>query len=60
MKANADNLIICTVDNSFPENIGVSSLGGIAAPDASWLYTLPDKGRQAVTFDIDKEIIKIK
>jgi len=53
MKARADNLVICTADNAFPEHIGVSSLGGIAVPDASWLYTLPDKGRQVATFDVD-------
>jgi predicted amidohydrolase len=52
MKAHSDRLIICTVDNAFPENIGVSSIGGIAGPDATWFYTLPNKGRQVATFDI--------
>ena len=52
MKARADGLVICTVDNAAPECIGVSSLGGIAAPDAAWLHTLPDRGRQVATFDI--------
>ena len=52
MKARADGLVICTVDNAFPEHIGVSSLGGTAAPNASWLHTLPDMGRQVATFDI--------
>ena len=53
LKARADGLVICTVDNAAPEHIGVSSLGGIAAPGASWLHTLPDMGRQVETFTID-------
>jgi len=52
IKARADGLVICTVDNAAPEHIGVSSLAGIAAPDASWLYTLPDMGRRVATFDV--------
>ena len=52
VKARADGLVICTVDNAWPEHIGVSSLGGIAIPDASWLHTLPDRGRQVATFDV--------
>jgi len=52
MKARAEGLVICTVDNAAPEHIGVSSLGGIAVSDASWLYTLPDMGRHVATFDV--------
>jgi len=52
MKARADGLVICTVDNAYPEQIGVSSLGGIAVPGAAWLHTLPDRGRQVATFDV--------
>ncbi|MCL2512756.1 MAG: carbon-nitrogen hydrolase family protein [Oscillospiraceae bacterium] len=54
MKAQADGLIICTADNAWPEHIVVSSLGGVALPNASWLCTLPDQGRQVATFDIGK------
>jgi len=52
MKAQADGLYICTVDNAFPEHIGVSSLGGIAAPDASWRFTLPNIGKQVHTVEL--------
>ena len=52
MRARADGLVICTVDNTYPEHIGVSSLGGIAAPNAVWLCTLPDMGRRVATYDV--------
>ena len=52
MKAYSDGIIICTVDNAYPEHIGVSSRGGIAAPDGSWLHLLPDIGRQVATFEL--------
>ena len=52
MKAHTDGVVICTVDNAFPENIGVSSIGGIAGRDGKLAHTLPDIGRQVATFDI--------
>jgi len=33
------------VDNAYPQEIGVSSNGGVVA-GGEWLFTLPDKGRQ--------------
>ena len=53
LKSHSDNVIICTVDNASPENIGVSSIGGVAVPGGKWLYKLPDIGRQVYTVKID-------
>ena len=44
VKAVADNLLIATVDNAYPLDIGVSSLGGIVSP-SGWAYQLPPIGR---------------
>ena len=51
MKTRANGIHICTVDNAYPENIGVSSIGGVAGPEGEWLHTLPEKGRQVMTFE---------
>lgn len=55
MNAGANKLFIVTVDNSFPENIPVSSIGGVAGPDAKWLYRLNDTGCQYGVFTVNLE-----
>jgi predicted amidohydrolase len=52
MLANAHKLTICTVDNAFPEDIGVSSVGGVADKNGTWLHRLPVTGRQVATFEL--------
>jgi len=52
MQANAHGITICTVDNAHPENIGVSSIGGIAAPNGAWKHALPVIGRHVSTFEV--------
>ena len=52
LKAAADRIYIATVDNSDPARIPVSSIGGIAAPDADWAFRLQDQGTQFGVFTI--------
>jgi len=52
MKANADHVYIATVDNAFPMDIGVSSIGGVVSPDG-WEFQLIDKGCHIESHTID-------
>lgn len=52
MNARADNVFIVTADNASPENLGVSSPGGVVSP-GGWAYRLPLKGAWQQTFLID-------
>ena len=52
MKSVADHVSIVTVDNAYPLEIGVSSLGGVVA-DAEYVLKLPDKGRQYGSYVIE-------
>ena len=52
MKSIADHLFIVSVDNADPQNIGVSSKGGVVA-EAAWVYNLPDMGRQYGSYEIN-------
>ncbi|MGN0478389.1 MAG: carbon-nitrogen hydrolase family protein [Hominenteromicrobium sp.] len=53
MKAEADQVYIATADNSYPETIPVSSIGGVASPDAVWVYKLNETGRQLGVYTIE-------
>ncbi|MEE0806015.1 MAG: hypothetical protein U0M22_00940 [Acutalibacteraceae bacterium] len=53
LKAEADQVFIATVDNSAPETIPVSSIGGVASPDAVWAYKLPETGKQFGVYTIE-------
>lgn len=53
LKAEADQVFIATVDNSDPETIPVSSIGGVASPDAVWAYKLPETGKQFGVYTIE-------
>ena len=52
MKSIADHLTIISVDNAYPVDIGVSSIGGVVA-EAKWVFSLPDTGRQLGSYVID-------
>ena len=53
LKAEGDQVFIATVDNSDPETIPVSSIGGVASPDAVWAYKLPETGQQFGGYTIE-------
>ena len=53
MKAKAQKVYIATVDNAYPLDIGVSSRGGLAGPDAKWAFTLPDTGLHVCTYEVE-------
>ena len=53
LKAEADQVFIATVDNSDPETIPVSSISGVASPDAAWAYKLPETGKQFGVYTIE-------
>lgn len=59
LQAGADRLHIATVDNSSPENLPVSSVGGIAGPDARWAYRLNEAGSQwgVYTLEVDQQSV---
>ena len=52
MQADAYRTVICTVDNAYPEHIGVSSIGGVAVSGGLWQHTLPTMGRQMAVVDV--------
>jgi hypothetical protein len=51
VKAWTDDVIIVTADNTYPLDIGVSTYGGVIAPDG-WRLKLPDKGTQIDSYTI--------
>ena len=51
IKSKFHDVTICTVDNAYPEHIGVSSIGGVAK-NGEWAYRLPMVGRQVVTIEV--------
>ena len=53
LKAAADQVYIATVDNSYPHTMPVSSIGGIASPDARWEYRLKETGKQFGVYTIE-------
>ena len=46
-------MFIATVDNSDPETLPVSSISGVASPDAVWAYKLPETGKQFGVYTIE-------
>ena len=52
MHSIANHISIVTVDNAYPFDTGVSSIGGVVS-EAEWLFQLPDKGRQYGSYRLD-------
>lgn len=53
LQAAADQIFIATVDNSDPHDIPVSSIGGVASPQAKWAFRLEETGMQLGTYTIE-------